>query len=324
MTESQLDAIKALHATAAIVMHYSGDAWTAAQIAGLQSQFAKMGVEVVAVTDAHFKADQQVADIAAVLAQKPTIIVSAPTDPVATADAYKQAAAQGVKLVFMDNVPHGLVEHTDYVSAVSSDNYGNGVASAHLMGKQLGSAGTIGMIFHDADFYVTHQRYDAFKRTLQDDYPGIRIVAEHGIRGPDFAAAAEQAASSMLEAFPDLDGIWAVWDVPAEGVLSALRRAQRSDVIVTTIDLGLNVAIELARGGAVKGVAAQRPYDHGVTEATLAGYALLGETPPADVIFDGLAVTSENVLDAWKTIYRQEPPAELQAATQHDRAERRV
>jgi len=324
LTESQLDAIKALHATAAIVMHYSGDAWTAAQIAGLQSQFAKMGVEVVAVTDAHFKADQQVADIAAVLAQKPTIIVSAPTDPVATADAYKQAAAQGVKLVFMDNVPHGLVEHTDYVSAVSSDNYGNGVASAHLMGKQLGSAGTIGMIFHDADFYVTHQRYDAFKRTLQDDYPGIRIVAEHGIRGPDFAAAAEQAASSMLEAYPYLDGIWAVWDVPAEGALSAIRRAQRSDVIVTTIDLGLNVAIELARGGAVKGVAAQRPYDHGVTEATLAGYALLGETPPADVIFDGLTVTSENVLDAWKTIYRQEPPAELQAATQHDRAERRV
>jgi hypothetical protein len=35
-------------------------------------------------------------------------------------------------------------------------------------------------------------------------------------------------------------------------------------------------------------------------------------------------VTRENVLDAWKTIYRQEPPAEIQAATQHDRAEKRV
>jgi ribose transport system substrate-binding protein len=75
------------------------------------------------------------------------------------------------------------------------------------------------------------------------------------------------------------------------------------------------VALELARGGIVKGLGAQRPFDHGVTEATLAGYALLGETAPANVIFDGLPVTRENVLDAWKTVYHQDPPAELQAAT---------
>ena len=103
--------------------------------------------------------------------------------------------------------------------------------------------------------------------------------------------------------------------MPAEGVLSALRQAGRERVIVTTIDLGKNVAIDLARGGMVKGIGAQRPFDQGVTEATIAGFALLGETPPADVFFDGIAVTRANVLDAWKTIYRQEPPAELQAAT---------
>ena len=91
LTDSQLGTIAAMHATAAIVMHYSGDAWTTAQLDGLKSQFAKMGVDVVAVTDAQFKAEQQIADIAAVLAQKPNIIVSAPTDPAATADAYKQA-----------------------------------------------------------------------------------------------------------------------------------------------------------------------------------------------------------------------------------------
>jgi len=185
------------------------------------------------------------------------------------------------------------------------------------MGRQLGGAGKIGLVFHDADYYVTRQRYDAFKRTIQDDYPGIQIVAEQGIAGPDFAAEAEQAAASMLNTNPDLNGIWAVWDVLAEGVLAAIGRAGRTNVVVTTVDLGKNVAIDMARGGSVKGVAAQRPYDHGITEALLAGYALLGETPPADVIFDGLTVTRENVLDAWKTIYRQEPPADLRTATQH-------
>ena len=101
--------------------------------------------------------------------------------------------------------------------------------------------------------------------------------------------------------------------------MTAIRRAQRSDIIVTTVDLGKQVAVELAQGGIIKGVAAQRPYDHGITEATLAGYALLGEAPPTDVIFDGLQVNRENVRDAWKTIYRQEPLAELQAVPKQQR-----
>ncbi|MDP9314051.1 MAG: substrate-binding domain-containing protein [Chloroflexota bacterium] len=294
-------------------MHYSGDDWSAAQIDGLNAQFAKMGVDVIAVTDARFSPEKQVADIESVLAKQPNIIVSVPTDSVATADAFKRAAAQGAKLVFMDNVPKGLVQGTDYVSVVSSNNYGNGVTSAHLLARAIGGQGKIGIIYHDADYYVTRQRYDAFKRTLQDDYPRIEIVAEQGIRGPDFAADGEQVAGAMLAKHAELKGIWAVWDVPAEGVITAIRRADRSDVFVTAIDLGKNVAIELARGGVVKGLAAQRPFDQGVTEATLAGYALLGETAPADVILDGLPVTRENVLDAWKTVYHHDPPAELQA-----------
>ena len=60
----------------------------------------------------------------------------------------------------------------------------------------------------------------------------------------------------MLTRNADLDGIWAVWDVPAEGVINAIRTAGReNDVVVTTIDLGQNVAISLAQGGIVKGSA---------------------------------------------------------------------
>ena len=72
----------------------------------------------------------------------------------------------------MDNVPSGLTVGKDYVSVVSADNYGNGVAAAHLMAKALGMKGDIGIVFHAADFFVTRQRYDAFKKTITDDYPG--------------------------------------------------------------------------------------------------------------------------------------------------------
>jgi ribose transport system substrate-binding protein len=312
LTTEEVERIRALKAKAAIVLHYTQSDWSQAQIAGLRSQFDKMGIEVIAITDAGFRFQKQVADIEAVAAQNPQIIVSIPTDPVATAAAYKNASQKGIKLVFMDNVPRGFQAGKDYVSVVSADNYGNGVASAHLMAEFLKGKGQIGLIYHAADFFVTRQRYEAFKKTITEDYPGIQIVAEQGIREPDFYGDADKAASVMLTANENLNGIWAVWDLLAEGVLSAARAAGKNDLVITTVDLGLNVAVEMARNGLVKGLGAQRPYDQGVTEALLAGYGLLGKAAPAYVALPALPVTRENLLVAWKTVYHTEAPASIQ------------
>jgi ribose transport system substrate-binding protein len=315
LTEDELAEIQGMKATAAIVMHYSGDDWSAAQIAGLRDQFGKMGIEVIAETNAGFKAETQVSDIETVLARNPSIMVSIPVDPVATVSAYRQAADQGVKLVFMDNVPQGFTPGQDYVSVVSADNYGNGIVSAHLMAEALGGEGQIGIVFFSADFFVTQQRYDAFKSTIEENYPNIEIFEEQGIAAPDFAGQADQVASAMLTRNAELNGIWAVWDVPAEGVINAIRTAGReNDVVVTTIDLGQNVAISLAQGGIVKGLGAQRPFDQGVTEAILAGYGLLDKEAPPFVALPALPVTRENVLEAWQTVYHQDPPQALQDA----------
>ena len=311
LSADELQQIKAMHATAAIVLHYGGNDWSTAQVNGLRNALGRMGVRVIAVTDANFKPEKQVSDIETVLAKKPDIIISIPTDPVATAGAYRKAVQQGVKLVFMDNVPKGFVPGKDYVSVVSADNYGNGVASAHLMAEQLKGKGKIGIVFHEADFFVTKQRYEAFTKTIAEQYPDIKVVAKQGIAGPDFAGDAEKVASAMLTRNADLDAIWAVWDVPAEGVLAAARANGRNDLDVTTIDLGQNVAIDMAKGGPIKGLGAQRPFDQGVTEATLAGYGLLGKKAPPYVAVNALPVTRSNLAGAWKTVYHQGLPPKV-------------
>ncbi len=316
LTDEELSEIKSKDATAAIVLHYGGNDWSRAQVEGLQDQLGKMGVRVVAVTDANFKPEKQVSDIETVLAKNPDVIISIPTDPVATAGAYRKAAEQGVKLVFMDNVPKGFKPGKDYVSAVSADNYGNGVASAHLMARELNGEGKVGVVYHEADFFVTAQRYEAFKKTLSEEYPNIEIVAEQGIGGPDFAGDGEKAASAMLTRNADLDGIWAVWDVPAEGVLAAARANGRNDLTITTIDLGENVAIDMAKGGPIAGLGAQRPFDQGVTEAKLAGYGLLGKKASPYVAVNALPVTPDNLDDAWQQVYHQPLPGKVAEAGQ--------
>lgn len=310
LSDDEIAKVKGMHATAAIVLHYGGNDWSRAQVEGLKAEFAALGIDVIAITDAGFKPETQVSDIETVMAKKPSVIVSIPVDPVSEAGAYKKAADAGVKLVFMDNVPKGLVAGKDYVGVVSADNYGNGVAAGLLMAKFLNGKGNIGAIFHAADFFVTKQRYEGFQKAISE-FPGIKIIAAQGVAGPDFSGDADKVASGMMTAHPNIDGIWAVWDVPAEGVISAARSSGKDNLIITTEDLGENVAINMAQGSYVKGLGAQRPYDQGVTEAKLAAYGLLGKTAPDYVALPSLAVTKDNLLDAWKAVYHTEAPADV-------------
>jgi ribose transport system substrate-binding protein len=311
LSPQEIEQVRAKKATAAIVMHYTGDGWTDSQIAGLRQQFGELGIEVIAVTDAGFQPDKQVSNIETVLARKPDIIVSIPADPVATASAYRQAAAAGVKLVFMDNVPQGMQAGRDYVSAVSADNVGNGVVAAHLMADALGGKGEIGVVYHEADFKVTRQRLQGFEDTIARDYPDIHIVDRKGVTGPDFAGQAQAGATAMMVKHQDLAGIWGVWDVPTEGIIAAARAIDRTNLAITTEDLGSNVAIALASRQYVTGLGAQRPFDQGVTEAKLAAYALIGKQAPPYVALDALPVTHDNVLDAWREVYRSDPPEQV-------------
>ncbi|GAA3315028.1 hypothetical protein GCM10020331_009030 [Ectobacillus funiculus] len=175
--------------------------------------------------------------------------------------------------MFIDNIPKGLQYGKDYVSVVSADNYGNGIESAHIMAEKLGGKGKVGVIYHNADFFATKQRTEAFENTIRENYPDIQIVAREGIASPKDGE--KKVTSAMLNKHQDLNGIFVVWDVPAEGAMAAALTVGRNDLVITTIDLGTNVALEIARDGLIKGLGAQLPYQQGVAEAILAGYALL-------------------------------------------------
>jgi ribose transport system substrate-binding protein len=311
LTEEELTKIKEGNYTAAIVMHYSGTDYMNAAVGAMQDTFERMGIKVVAVTDAQFKAEKQVNDIETVLAKKPDIMISVPVDAVSTAEAYKKAVKQGVKLVFMDGAAEGLEAGKDYISIVSGDNYGNGALAADIMAEKIGGKGKVGIVYHDVNFFVTKNRSDAFEARIKEKYPEIEIVAKGGITDPN---KGEEVASAMLTRNRDIDGIFAPWDVPAEGVMAAARTADREDLVVTTVDLGTNVAISIASDGIVQGLGAQLPYDQGVAQAILGGYSLLGKEAPAYVASPAIRVTKDNVLDSWKLIYGTEAPDSVKNA----------
>ena len=89
------------------------------------------------------------------IARKPDVIFSIPIDPQSEAAAYKKAAAAGIKLVFMDNVPVGMAPGKDYVSVTASDNEQNAAFAAHELAEAIGKKGEVGVITLVYDYYYS-------------------------------------------------------------------------------------------------------------------------------------------------------------------------
>ncbi|GGF93175.1 substrate-binding domain-containing protein [Paenibacillus abyssi] len=311
VTDEDIAKLKEMNVTAALSLHYGGNDWSNAQVKGIQDEAARLGIEVIAVTDANFKPDKQTADIETIMAKKPDILFIVPSDPVALAPVYKKAAAAGIKIISIGQPSKDGKPGEDYVTVVGTDDVGNGIITAHQIARELGGEGKIGIIFHQADFSVTRNRYEGFKKTIEEMYPNIEIVVEQGVAGPDFTGDAEKAASAFLMRHPDLDAIWGPWDVPAEGIIVAARNAGRDDLVIATMDLGKNVAIDMAKGGMIKGIGATLVYDLGIAEVRAGALSMLGKEVPVFVQAHGLAVDKSNVLEAWTQVYGTEPPQEL-------------
>lgn len=311
LSDADIGALKGKGYKAALLWHTSSD-FTNAVSAGARDEFARAGVEIAVTTDAGFDAARQRSDIETALAAKPDIILALPLDPVTSAEAFRQAVTDGSKLVFLSNLPSGYKQGADYASIVTDDLYQMGKQAADALAKAIGNKGKVGYIFHDASYYVTNQRDQAFKSTIEKDYPDIRIIAEQGISDP---ARAEELASAMLLQNPDLDGIYVTWAEPADGVLSALRSSGNTRTKIVTLDLAEPVALDMVKGGNVTALVADKAYELGRAMAAAGLKSLLGLPTPAFVVAPALTVTKENVVEGWKqSLNRDAPQSVLDAA----------
>ena len=306
LTDEEVAKAKAGHFKVGLVMHTMNLDWSQLQIQGIKDTLGKYGVEVIGVTAADYKADKQMADIENTVQRKPDGIISIPVDGTATAPAYKKAAEAGVKLVFMDNVPAGLTYPKDFASMVSADSQGNGWIAAKVLSECIPKGGTVGIVNFGIDFFVTNERTKGVKDWLAKNRPDIKV------KQADFTDPSKvtQIAGDFLTANPDVQGLFAVWDAPAMDALSAMR-AQGITIPVTTIDLSLESAIGIAKGGPLVGTGSQRPYDQGVAEALAMVKALVGGQPPAWIGVQSLPVIQANLMEGYKTVFHKDAPAEL-------------
>lgn len=303
-TDEELQTLKDGGFTAAISMNVMDAAWPQLQVAGITAGLKEYGIELVAVTEAKGQPATQLNDLEQLAARQPDVILSIPIDPVSSSPVFKRISGDGIKIVFIDNVPVDMEPGKDYVSVIASDNEANGYFAAKAMAEEMGGKGKVGIlttVYNSA--YVIVAR-EAGARKAFAEYPDITEVDP--AQFPGTMTGAYSASSAMITANPDLGGIFAVWDTPAIQAANAAKTLGR-DVLVATVDLGEDSAVAVANGE-IYSIGAQRPFLQGMAEAKAAAAALLGKDVPPYLSVAALKVKKINLLSALQEVTQEPPP----------------
>ena len=310
ITPEQLAKIKAGKFTVAFSMGWLGDDWASEQLLGLKDTFAKLGIKVVAETNADWDDARQISDLEAIAVLKPSLLISIPLNGKTTASAYKKVRAGGTKIVFIDQAVDGMTAGTDYASIVSSDNLALGMYVADLLAQSVNGKGEVGAMYFANDFYVTNLRYEGFVARLAAKYPDVKLVA---VAGHDNPNRGQEVAQGMLARYPNIKGLYGSWSVPAMGAAVAAKVAGKEPASFKIVCENFDqiVASNIAKNGFIAGISSQRPFDQGVAEATIGALTLIGVATPPYVVVPPLAVNRKNLGNSYKTIYRNDLPVAL-------------
>ncbi len=312
ITDEQAAKIKAGNFTVGLSMGWLGDDWASEQLIGLKETFEKYGVKVVAETNANWDDAKQIADLETIAVLKPSLVVSIPLNGKTTASAFKALKEGGAKVVFIDQAVEGMEPGKDYVSIVSSDNLALGMYIADELATAIGGKGEVAAMYFANDFYVTNLRYIGFVARLLAKYPDIKLVAAVGHDNPD---KGQEVTQALLARYPNLNGMYASWSIPAMGAVTAAQTAGLTPdkFKIANENFDQIVAANMAKNGFIAGISSQRPYDQGVAEASVGLLALIGEQTPPYVVVPPVAVNRGNLPASYKTIYRKDLPAEMAA-----------
>lgn len=194
----------------------------------ITSEAEKHGYKTV-VLSAEQDAAKQDNQVKEFIVKKCAAIVLAPYDSKAIATSIAEADAAGIPVFTVDNACK--VEGAKVVTHIATDNYYGGRQAAEAMIEVLGEGGgKIAILDHKVTESCT-LRVDGFKSVLNDHNESaenkIEVVAELPSGGD--RETGHRSTQDIVQANPDLKGVFAINDPSALGAYAALTEANMQD-----------------------------------------------------------------------------------------------
>ncbi|MFI8187377.1 substrate-binding domain-containing protein [Streptomyces sp. NPDC085946] len=254
--------------------------------AGAEAEAKRRGVDLT-VTDAQNDASQQANQLQNFTSEGLGSIIVNPVDSDAAGPSVRSANRADIPVVAVDRG----VSEADTAALIASDNVEGGRLGAEALAEKLGGKGTIVILQGQAGTSASRERGAGFAEGLKA-YPGIEVVAR---QPADFdRTKGLDVMTNLLQAHPDVDGVFAENDEMALGAIKALGSRAGKSVQVVGFD-GTPDGLKAVEAGTLYASVAQQPRELGRIAVANALRAADGGRTAETVKVPVKVVTEENV-----------------------------
>lgn len=239
------------------------------------------------VVDAQNDSATQTNQLATAATSGTDAVLINPVDSDAAAASVAPLIEADIPVVAVDRAVNGA----EVQSLISSDNIAGGSQAADELAVAMGEEGQVIVLQGVAGTSASRDRGAGFEEGLAA-YPNIEVVA---MQTANFdRAEALNVATNLLQANPEVTGIFAENDEMALGAIQALGDRAGSEVSVVGFD-GTEDGLAAIGAGSMTATIAQQPAELGKRSVEVLEQLLAGETVEETIPVPVTTVNSENV-----------------------------
>lgn len=241
---------------------------------GVKSEAAKQGVKVI-IDDGNNDPAKQLNQVQDLIQQKVSAIILNPADSQALSSAVQAANAANIPVITLDR----SVDSGNVACFIASNSVQAGKMAADELIKALGGKGQVVELQGILGTSAERDREKGFDQEIATA-KGITVVAKQTAKFD--RSTALNVMQNILQAHPNVNGVFAQNDEMALGALKAIQQAGKKGIAIVGID-GEQEAVNDVQKGLMYADIAQQPTQEGVLGVDNAIKLVKGETVPSTV-----------------------------------------
>ncbi|WP_301107733.1 ribose ABC transporter substrate-binding protein RbsB [Sporosarcina sp.] len=241
---------------------------------GAKEQAKETGADLI-VVDAQDDASKQASDVEDLIQQGVDLLIINPTDSEAVVSAVESANNANIPVITVDRSAEG----GEVVSHIASDNKAGGVLAGEYLLELLGDNAKVAELEGIAGSSAARDRGQGFNDAVDGK---VDVVAKQTANFN--RAEGLTVMENILQANPDIQGVFAHNDEMALGALEAIQSAGK-DLVVIGFD-ATDDAVKSVKDGKLAATIAQKPEEIGKKAMEAAIATLNGEDIEANIPVD--------------------------------------
>jgi ribose transport system substrate-binding protein len=263
---------------------------------GAQKASKELGIEIkVQAAKEETSFQEQIDIVENMITNKVDAIVIAPAGSIEIVPIVKKAMDAGIPVINVDNrIDEGAAKDAGLktVPYVGASNLDGGYLAGQYLVKQLNGKGKVAVIEGIQGVDNAEQRKEGALKAFKEN-SSIEVVASQSANWETEQAV--NITANILQANPDLKGIFAANDMMAFGAVKAIEAAGKTGKVLVTGYDALDQAIEYIKGGEMLSTVDQNPADMGYYSVKFALDAINGKDVPSEYLVDLVNITKENI-----------------------------